>query len=164
LELKEGAMNINELRKIRNWEYKKELDAMREKLNLKYFGYKDWYDYSVAKWGTKWDIGRGDGYNTKTLKDLDKNTLYFGFDSAWSPPVRAYEKLCNMGFSIRAYYYEGGCAYCGVWEDGVDEEYSIEGNSDWVKENIPQEIDYEFCISESMSEWESENKEEEQDA
>jgi hypothetical protein len=39
-----------------------------------------------------------------------------------------------------------------------DDYYSIEGNSDWVKENIPQEIDQEFCISESMAEWESENE------
>lgn len=164
LELKEGAMNIDELRKIRNWEYKKELDAMREELNKKYFGYKDWYDYCVSEWGTKWDVGHGDGYNTRLLKDIDKNTVHLGFDSAWSPPIEAYKKMIEMGFSIRAYYYEGGCCYCGVWEDGNDEQYSIDGDSLWVSENIPQEIDYEFCISESMSEWESENKEEEQDA
>ena len=164
LELKEGAMNINELRKIRNWEYKKELDAIREQLNTKYFGFKDWYDYCVSEWGTKWDVGHGDGYTTKLLKDIDKNTLHLGFDSAWSPPIRAYEKMIEMGFSIRAYYYEGGCAYCGVWEDGVDEEYSIDGKSEWVSENIPKEIDDEFCISESMASWESENEEEEQNA
>jgi hypothetical protein len=164
LELKEGAMNIDELRKIRNWEYKKELDAMREQLNTKYFGFKDWYDYCVSEWGTKWDVGHGDGYNTKLLKDIDKNTLHLGFDSAWSPPIRAYEKMIEMGFSIRAYYYEGGCAYCGVWEDGVDEEYSIDGKSEWVSENIPKEIDDEFCISESMAEWESENEKEEENA
>lgn len=164
LELKEGAMNMDELRKIRNWEYKKELDAMREQLNTKYFGYKDWYDYCVSEWGTKWDVGHGDGYNTRLLKDIDKNTVHLGFDSAWSPPIRAYEKMIEMGFSIRAYYYEGGCAYCGVWEDGVDEEYSIDGKSEWVSENIPKEIDDEFCISESMASWESENEEEEQNA
>jgi hypothetical protein len=162
LELKEGAMNIDELRKIRNWEYKKELDAMREELNNKYFGYKDWYDYCVSEWGTKWDVGHGDGYGTKLLKDIDKNTVHLGFDSAWSPPIRAYQKMIEMGFSIRAYYYEGGCAYCGAWEDGIDEEYSIDGNSEWVKENIPKEIDDEFCISESMAEWESENEEDEE--
>jgi hypothetical protein len=164
LELKEGAMNIDELRKIRNWEYKKELDAMREQLNTKYFGFKDWYDYCVSEWGTKWDVGHGDGYNTKLLKDIDKNTLHLGFDSAWSPPIHAYEKMIEMGFSIRAYYYEGGCAYCGVWEDGVDEEYSIDGKSEWVSDNIPKEINDEFCISESMASWESENEEEEQNA
>ena len=162
LELKEGAMNIDELRKTRNWEYKKELDAMREKLNIKYFGYKDWYDYCVSEWGTKWDVGHGDGYGTKLLKDIDKNTIHLGFSSAWSPPIRAYQKMIEMGFSIRAYYYEGGCCYCGVWEDGNDEEYSIDGNSEWVSENIPKEIDDEFCISESMAEWESENEEDEE--
>jgi hypothetical protein len=164
LELKEGAMSLDELRKNRNWEYKKELDAMREELNKKYFGFKDWYDYCVSEWGTKWDIGHGDGYGTKLMKDLDKNTLHLGFDSAWSPPIRAYEKMVEMGFSICAYYYEGGCGYCGVWEDGEDHEYSIDGNSEWVKNYIPKEIDEEFCISDNMADWENENEEEEQDA
>jgi len=165
LELKEGAMNMDELMKIRNWEYKKELDKVREELNKKYFGYKDWYDFSVANWGTKWDIGRDGSYSpTLRLKDIKNKTVTFDFDSAWSFPSGAYEKLNDMGFSIRAMYYEGGIGFCGIWDDGQDDYYDIEGNSDWVKENIPKEIDQVFCISESMAEWESENAEENQDA
>jgi hypothetical protein len=162
LELKEGAMNIDELRKNRNWEYKKELDKVREELNRKYFGYKDWYDYCVSEWGTKWDIGRA-GAPTMFIKDIKDKTVKFYFDSAWSFPSGAYEKLCEMGFSITAYYFEGGMGFCGIWENGSDDYYSIEGNSEWVKNNIPQEIDREFCISESMAEWESENAQENQD-
>ena len=158
LELKEGAMNSSELMKIRNWEYKKELDKVREELNRKYFGYKDWYDYCVSEWGTKWDIGRNES-STLFMKDIKDKTLTFYFDSAWSFPLSAYEKLHEMGFSIRAMYYEGGIGFCGIWEDGNEETYGIEGDSLWVKENIPQEIDNEFCISESMAEWESENEE-----
>ena len=161
LELKEGAMNIEELRKIRNWEYKKELDQAREELNKKYFGYKDWYAFCVSQWGTKWDIGRGDGYKTMLMKDIKNKSITLGFDSAWSPPTGAYEKLHEMGFSIRAMYYEGGCAFCGIWEDGEEEFYEIEGKSDWVRDNIPKELDDEFCISESMADYEAENEEEE---
>jgi len=157
LELREGAMNTSELMKIRNWEYKKELDKVREELNKKYFGYKDWYDYCVSEWGTKWDIGR-DGSPTLLMKDIKDKTVTFSFNSAWSFPSGAYEKLSDMGFSIRAMYYEGGIGFCGIWEDGNEETYGIEGDSLWVKENIPQEIDHEFCISESMAEWESENE------
>jgi hypothetical protein len=157
LELKEGAMNSSELMKIRNWEYKKELDKVREELNRKYFGYKDWYDYCVSEWGTKWDIGRNES-STLFMKDIKDKTLTFYFDSAWSFPLSAYEKLHEMGFSIRAMYYEGGIGFCGIWEDGNEETYGIEGDSLWVKENIPQEIDHEFCISESMAEWELENE------
>jgi hypothetical protein len=64
-----------------------------------------------------------------------------------------------MGFYIRAMYYEGGIGFCGIWENGQDDCYDIGGNSDWVKKNIPREIDQVFCISESMAEWESENEE-----
>lgn len=163
LELKEGAMNIEELRKIRNWEYKKELDQVREELNKKYFGFKDWYDFSVANWGTKWDIGRGDGYKTMLMKDIKNKSITLGFDSAWSPPIGAYEKLVEMGFSIRAMYYEGGCAFCGIWEDGQEEFYELDGKSDWVRNNIPKELDDEFCISESMAEWEEHCAEEEEE-
>jgi hypothetical protein len=160
LELKEGAMNMDELMKIRNWEYKKELDKVREELNRKYFGYKDWYDFCVSEWGTKWDIGRDITYSpTLRIKDIKNKTVTFDFDSAWSFPSGAYEKLSDMGFSIRAMYYEGGVGFCGIWEDGNEETYGIEGDSIWVKENIPQEIDQVFCISESMAEWESENEE-----
>ena len=163
LELKEGAMNSSELMKIRNWEYKKELDKVREELNRKYFGYKDWYDYCVSEWGTKWDIGR-DSAPTLLMKDIKNKTVTFSFDSAWSPPIGAYEKLCDMGFSIKAYYFEGGMGFCGMWENGSDDYYSIEGNSEWVLNNIPASINQHFGISDNMAEWEAENAEENQNA
>ena len=163
LELKEGAMNSSELMKIRNWEYKKELDKVREELNRKYFGYKDWYDYCVSEWGTKWDIGR-DTAPTLLIKDIKNKTVTFDFDSAWSFPSSAYEKLVDMGFSITAYYFEGGMGFCGMWENGSDDYYSIEGNSEWVLNNIPASINQHFGISDNMAEWEAENAEENQDA
>lgn len=159
LELKEGAINTSELMKVRNWEYKKELDAARKQLNLKYFGYEDWYDFCVSKWGTKWDIGRDGAYDTLLMKDIKNKIVTFSFDSAWSPPIGAYEKLAEMGFAITAYYYESGCCFCGIWEDGMDEYYDIKGKSNWVKENIPEAIDEAFAISEGMAEWEQEELE-----
>ena len=163
LELKEGAMNTSELMKIRNWEYKKEIDKVREELNRKYFGYKDWYDYCVSEWGTKWDIGR-DSAPTLLMKDIKDKTVTFDFDSAWSFPSGAYEKLVDMGFSITAYYFEGGMGFCGMWENGSDDYYEIHGNSEWVLNNIPASINQHFGISDNMAEWEAENAEENQDA
>ena len=163
LELKDGAMNIEELRKKRNWEHKKELDKVREELNRKYFGYKDWYDYCVSEWGTKWDIGR-DSAPTLLMKDIKDKTVTFDFDSAWSFPSGAYEKLVDMGFSITAYYFEGGMGFCGMWENGSDDYYEIHGNSEWVLNNIPASINQHFGISDNMAEWEAENAEENQDA
>lgn len=136
--------------------YAQELNDFKESLNLKYFGSKNWYDFAVSSWGTKWDIGCGDGYDPIELN----TTITFCFDSAWSPPIQAYEKLIEMGFSITAMYYEGGCMFCGIWEDGSDDYYDIQGNSEWVRSNIPSDIDEEFQIAEGMESWEEEEKEE----
>ena len=138
--------------------YEQRLLEEKQKLNREFFGYTDWYSFCVAEWGTKWDIGHGDGYGKLTLKDIKNNTVRIGFDSAWSPPIEAYQKLYDMGFSIRAMFYEGGCCFCGIWEDGEEESYDIKGNSKWVKKNIPSEIDEEFSISFNMAEWENEEE------
>jgi hypothetical protein len=66
-----------------------------------------------------------------------------------------------LGFEVRAYYYEGGMCFAGVWEDGYDDYYDLGGmDSNAVKEELPEVLDEMFCISESMSEWEEENQEE----
>jgi hypothetical protein len=89
------------------------------------------------------------------------NTLTASFDSAWSPPIAAYEKLMDMGFTIKAYYYEPGMCFAGIWEDGNDDYFEYGGmNSEQVAEEFPAELDEMFCISESMAEWEEENSEE----
>ena len=138
--------------------YEQRLLEEKQKLNRVFFGYTAWYSFCVGEWGTKWDIGHGDGYEKLTLKDIKNNTVRIGFDSAWSPPIEAYQKLYDMGFSIRAMFYEGGCCFCGIWEDGEEESYDIKGNSKWVKKNIPSEIDEEFSISFNMAEWENEEE------
>jgi hypothetical protein len=67
----------------------------------------------------------------------------------------------GLGFTVRAYYYEGGMCYAGIWEDGQDDYYDLSGmDSAQVKEQLPTELDEMFCISEYMAEWEEENAEE----
>lgn len=134
-----------------------ELEA-QEKANLEKYGYSTWYDYCVNEWGTKWDVG-GDGIEP-TIKD---NTLTASFDSAWAPPCVAYEKLLDLGFEVRAYYYEGGMAFCGVWDNGSDDFYEIGGmKAVDVADMLPSELDDMFCISESMAEYEEEEEEDEE--
>ena len=48
--------------------------------NIAKYGYRDWYEWCVEKWGTKW----GD-CDTELLDASD--TIDMRFDSAWSPPV-----------------------------------------------------------------------------
>ena len=134
-----------------------------EENNIKVHGYKNWYDYCVNEWGTKWDVGGDDGL----MEMINPNTLQASFESAWAPPVAAYEKLCAMGFIIKAFYEEPGMAFCGMVtgdEDGFDDEYYEYGGeaSDTVRDVIGEELDDYFGISENMAQYEAENAEDEE--
>ena len=131
----------------------KALEA-KEQENLKKHGYKNWYDFCVNEWGTKWDV---EPYEPITLSENGSATL--AFDSAWAPPVNAYEKLEALGFSVRAYYYESGMGFAGIYEDGIDDYYELQGNADEIENTIPEALDEMFCITENIRQWEEENQE-----
>ena len=138
-------------------EDKREAHEAQQKANVEKYGYANWYDFCVNEWGTKWEIG-ADGNPAQDIP----GGLMLGFDSAWSPPIAAYEKLLEMGFEIEAMYYESGMAYAGVWDNGHDDYYEYGGmSSEQIAKELPAELDEAFCISESVAEWEEENKEEE---
>jgi hypothetical protein len=116
-------------------------------------GYSSWYDFNIANWGTKWDV------SSDNVEIQDPNTLTAGFDSAWAPPVNAYEKLMEQGFEVEAFYYEPGMQFVGKWVDGIDEYYELGGeDSTTVRASIGEELDDYFCISESMVEWEEDQE------
>ncbi len=121
------------------------------KSNLELYGAKDWYDFQTSRWGTKWDVG---GDSQADVSD-DGLSMSASFDSAWSPPMGVYDALVEQGYQVRAYYYEGGMAYCGVYEDGSDDHYDI-GNmsADQVADTIPEDLDEMFCITETIREYE----------
>jgi len=126
------------------------------KRNVEELGYGNWYDYCVGEWGTKWDVG-GDG---QTDIHPDGKMLHTSFDSAWSPPVNAYDKLVELGFGVNAMYYEGGMAYAGAYDEHGDQEINLEGMSaDEIEQEHP-ELDEAFAISESIREYEAEQEEE----
>ena len=120
--------------------------------NIEKYGYPTWYEWSIDNWGTKWDP------DIYAVTREDANNASFAFDSAWSPPVEFYQKLEELGFIVEAYWYEPGMNFCGKWEDGCEDNYQIQGNSDWVYENIPRDIDEAMGISEGMAEWEEEEE------
>jgi hypothetical protein len=127
---------------------KLEADTAR---NVEEIGYGNWYDYCVGEWGTKWDVGE-DG-----ATDIHPNCkmLHTYFDSAWAPPVYAYEKLVELGFGVEAMYFEGGMGYAGSFSSEYgDQEINLEGmRADDIEREYP-ELDECFGISESMREYE----------
>ena len=129
-------------------------------------GFDCWYDWRVEKWGTKWDCNEFYGV------DRQGDTISFGFSSAWSPPINAYEKFIisssekKQDVSIKAYYYEGGCDFMGEWDNGSDDCYApseLKSTDDWWNDGIGATLDEMFNITESMAEYEAEQEAEKED-
>jgi hypothetical protein len=138
-------------------EDKREAHEAQMKRNLELYGAKDWYDFQTSRWGTKWDV---EPYDPSDVK-VENNTIQFGFDSAWSPPIGVYEALVEDGFTVSAQYYEPGMAFVGDWTDGCDDFYDISGmKSHEVRDVIGEFLDDNFGISESMAEYEAEEDDE----
>ena len=125
-------------------DYEADLHEFRQKLNIKYFGYKNWYDWSVGTWGTKWDVGKESEYETPA--EIIDGEMVVYFNSAWSPPTGAYKILEGLGFDVSAQYYEPGAGFIGEYIDGVDSCYQIVG--------CPKHLDRQFGASNLLAEME----------
>ena len=124
--------------------------------NIEKYGAGNWYDFCVSRWGTKWDV---DPYEPSIVEIDEHNTIYFGFDSAWSPPIGVYEALVEQGYEVCAQYYESGMCFVGEWNNGSDDYYDISGmSSSEVREVIGEFLDDNFGISECMAEYEEAEK------
>ena len=132
-------------------------------------GFDNWYDWRVENWGTKWELCEFYGVDRQHLNDsLDESTISFSFSSAWAPPIGAYEKFLenNSNCFLRAYYYEGGCDFMGLWEDGIDDCYApsdYKSTDDFWQDGIGSTLDDLFNMTESMAEYEAEQEAEKED-
>jgi hypothetical protein len=138
----------------------------RKKLQKKY-GFDDWYGWAVKNWSTKWDIHEFHGVDRNYIND-DESEISFGFESAWAPPIGAYEKFIddNSNCSIKATYYEGGCDFMGEWYDGQDDCYQVsdfKSDDDFWKTGVGSTLDDLYGITESMAEYEAQLEAEKED-
>ena len=90
------------------------------------FGVKNWYDWSLVNWGTKWNAN--DTYYYFYDDHID---LYFS--TAWSPPIDLMYKLSSMHpeLEILYKYIEEGVGFAGeiLFVDGeVDYDVHITGD------------------------------------
>lgn len=116
-----------------------------------------WYQYNLDNYGCKWNC---DAYDYSV--DGEGTNLTINFDSPWAPPIALYDTLYNeLDLGVLAYYDECGMAFCGRYEDGDDYYYDYSGMSaDEMEEEIPDDINDMFSLSENRREWEEENEEE----
>ena len=116
----------------------------QEQSNLEQFGYKNWYDWNIGNWGTKWDVDAeiDDSNNT------DEQVI-FSFESAWAPPQKAIailaEKFSKLSF--RHSYLEEGCGFVGYdeYDTGglTNSEYNEDSKSDEWKRLAEEEFGWE---------------------
>jgi hypothetical protein len=103
-------------------------------------GMPDWWNWRIANWGTKWDVG-GEYCDIERISDTE---IYMVFDSAWSPPVAALRSRDDI--SYRLYYCEFGMAFCGIADgsDGFHDDETYEIGQE------PQELTERFNIADMM--------------
>jgi hypothetical protein len=99
-------------------------DELRARLRDEY-GYTGWYEWRLANWGTKWDVGGPEAYCQVTELPNGLAHMSAEFESAWTPPLEVYEWLVAERLQVKAYYFEPGCGFAGRYEDGVDDYHEI---------------------------------------
>jgi hypothetical protein len=121
----------------------------------------NWYDWRINNWQTKWDV---DVEHLEFREDGDVGIIEGWFDSAWSPPIGAYETFLakNEDCSIKSYYYEGGMDFGGLYEDGADDCITISDyNADQMEDpnqGLVYDLNEHFNFSEYVREYEQEQK------
>ena len=73
-------------------------------------GYPDWYHWSIANWGTKWDA-----YDYEQ-RSSEPNLFAFKFETAWSFPEPIFDRLAELHPELRFEVEsvdEGGPEYAG---------------------------------------------------
>lgn len=102
------------------------------------------YDWSVLNWGTKWDALIMD------WSRVSENCVYLTFDTAWSPPIAAYDKLTEDGYTIDLSYHEEGMSIVGQYIDGKQETYEY---SDMESlDDIPKELVENWILRDILEE------------
>ena len=138
-----------------------------EESNLKKYGYKNWYDWCVSEWGTKWNAGGSDNADMQIDfdEDGDDSIALFQFDTAWAPALGVMQKLMDTHpeLSIECRYHEPGVGFFGVWTDGSDRCYEFEnftGSQDpfWTQHQDGLLLDETFGLVEQLQESEADQE------
>ena len=150
------SSSIDEITKERTPEEReareKEIEELQEQ-NLKEYGHKNWYDWCVANWDTKWNA-----YSCYTLEDITSpfelvNKLDgihdLGFQTAWSPPINVIRELSKLtGESLRMSYYDEGWMFGGEYlvnADGSETDNYYEDIDD-CQEHLKEELDVQYYL------------------
>lgn len=101
------------------------------------YGHKDWYEWALANWGTKW--GDYDHYRA----NLNDDSIELGYMTAWGPFEEQFWHHVSKQFPTLTFlvsYDEPGMVFCGascyrngatVAEQYIDDYSQVLGEPDW---------------------------------
>ena len=127
------------------------------------YGASDWYSWRVNNWGTKWEIS-SEGLEFEDNGD-GTATLSGWFDSAWAPPIGAYNHYLDRmegAVTLEASYYEPGMDFAGFYTDG-DDEYLEDLHSEYKlpkdqQSDLFKRLDEEYDLSSQFEQWDEDEE------
>ena len=120
------------------------IEKIKRYINIKLYGHDNWYNWSIANWGTKWDACE------PHIDNNDINFFSVSFDTAWGPPIEWINNIMqdfpDLCFELE--YDEPGMCFGGLlqaqykvtWEDAHWETNSA---SDCCEGEVEVDDDYE---------------------
>lgn len=92
------------------------LEAKQE-ANIDKYGHKDWYDWCLANWGTKWGDYDTDLTDEEHSVGNGNSTVSFSFDTAWGPAPEGIAKVSGKFPTLRflCSYEESGMGFMGAF-------------------------------------------------
>lgn len=114
--------------------FEKHIGELKEK-----YGYTDWYNWRVDKWGTKWDAAES------CICD-DEDTLFsVDYDTAWAPNT-AWVQYVAKAFPTLQFtlsFEEPGMNFCGIYEVKGEDEDLMEGELEYIDEETGRQVYYD---------------------
>jgi len=119
---------------------------------------QDWYSWRLENWGTKWDI------TDEGLEFIDNEdgtaSITGWFDSAWAPPIGAYEQFCDDmdNCDLEASYHEPGMDFAGFWSSEGGDEYCEDITAECElpedeRSDLFNRLDEEYALVENYEMW-----------
>lgn len=116
---------VTTIRKIKGYKLRGENKMSKENLNealdtflkgyfnVQRYGWKDWYDWSIDNWGTKWNACN---------VYIDDDNQVIEFETAWSMPEGVIKEICKHTPVRVEYADEDIGSNCGIEDYYVDED------------------------------------------
>mgnify|MGYP001544772414 CR=1 FL=1 len=111
------------------------------------YGHADWYSWSIAHWGTKWNCGACEGHRHSA------NEFELRFETAWNSPEPVLRLIAQThpALSGSVDYLDEGFGFAGTYRFGADVPEGFEDESVLDVTAFAREV-FEFEVNEEDTE------------